>query len=231
MFFHLLLLAFWGFQLANASEQGERGLVIFLHGLTQTGAAWSHMPGRYDWMPHVSWLIPTGPVIPQTPWGGRRNHGWFDIGGFPVTKRSTELPASIHAGVDLVMSIIDDEVSRGMRADRIVLAGCSQGGLMALTAGLHYHHRLAGVASLSGWLGLRDEFPGFLSEENRQTPVWLAHAPDDDVVHYNLALMTNETLSGAGLPVELHVYPGMKHRTSEEEFTDFGEWLARVLPP
>eukprot|EP00736_Rhodelphis_marinus_P004489 Rmarinus@m.23817 len=134
--------------------------IIFLHGLGDSGQGWSHLRSMFgSKFRHVKWVFPDAPTIPISCNGGYRMPGWFDLLDFPVQQTTPEDEGSVAAGVEIVHKLINEEISKGIPPGRIVVAGFSQGGLMSLTAGLQFPQTLAGIGSMSGWLGLKKSFP------------------------------------------------------------------------
>ena len=87
--------------------------------------------------------------------------------------------------VKIIHALIDEEVRSG--AQKVVVAGFSQGCAMALISGLTYPRQLAGVVGLSGYLPLRSKFESLRTQENRKTPVWLGHGTADPVVNFKVS--------------------------------------------
>jgi phospholipase/carboxylesterase len=113
-------------------------------------------------------------------------------------------------------------------AARIVLAGFSQGGAMALQTGLRYPERLAGIMALSCYLPLADLVAAEASPANRDVPTFLAHGTHDPLIPLARARRSYENLTGLGYRVEWHDYP-MPHSVCDAEIQDIGAWLARIL--
>ncbi len=117
-----------------------------------------------------------------------------------------------------------------MRAERIVLAGFSQGCALALGAGLRYPQRLAGVAGLSGYLPLADTTAAERHTANASVPIFLAHGTRDAVVPHGRGAASRDALAALGYRPEWHDYP-MEHSVSREEMVDLERWLLSVLRP
>jgi phospholipase/carboxylesterase len=110
-----------------------------------------------------------------------------------------------------------------------VLAGFSQGGVVALQAGLRYQKQLAGIIALSTYLALEDSLESEKSEANAQIPILLAHGSADPVIPVVLAHRSHQKLEQAGYPVEWHEYKGMPHSVSEQEIFHIAEWIEKIL--
>jgi len=124
--------------------------------------------------------------------------------------------------------LIEREKSRGIAADRIVLAGFSQGCAMTLQTGLRHPQKLAGLLCLSGYLPLHQSVPAERHAANHETPIFLAHGRDDPVVPIDRAEKSRDMLQALGYRIEWHEYR-MPHSVCAEEIEDIGAWLKRVL--
>jgi phospholipase/carboxylesterase len=128
----------------------------------------------------------------------------------------------------MIVQLVERECARGIAAERIVLAGFSQGGAMALQTGLRFPRKLAGIMALSCYLPLAESFAGEAHSENRQTPIFMAHGVQDGVIAMEMATLSRDILRQHGYDVEWHDYP-MAHSVCLEEISDIGAWLRRVL--
>jgi phospholipase/carboxylesterase len=124
-----------------------------------------------------------------------------------------------------VNALVAREDSRGMPAEKIVLAGFSQGGAIALQAGLRHPRKLAGVMALSTYLTLEDTLLSEASPANRDTPILMAHGTQDPVVPLKLAVSSRDKLVQLGWRVEWREYP-MPHSVCMEEVEEIAAWLA-----
>jgi phospholipase/carboxylesterase len=127
-----------------------------------------------------------------------------------------------------IVRLIARERARGMPSERIVLAGFSQGGAMALQVGLRHAERLAGIVVLSSYLVLEDSLGLEASSANRLTPILMAHGTDDPVIPIQLAQASRAALEARGYSVEWHTWP-MPHSVCAEEVAVVAEFLAGVL--
>jgi phospholipase/carboxylesterase len=204
------------------------GSVIWLHGLGADG---------HDFEPAVPALVPSGAralrfVFPHAPVravtlnGGARMRAWYDILGFDRHVAQDEL--GVRASDSAIRTLIRRENERGIATERIVLAGFSQGGAMALFTGTRLPQRLAGIVALSCYLLLDASFAAERDSANQATPIFLAHGSFDAVVDPRLGEETRARLEGAAYPVEWHSYP-MPHAVCAEEIAAIGAFLQRVL--
>lgn len=202
--------------------------VIVLHGLGADGSDFVPLVQELDLraIGPVRFVFPHAPTMPVTINGGYEMRAWYDILGADLVRREDE--AGLRASQRRVAALIDRERQRGVPAERIVLAGFSQGCAMALLTGLRYPERLAGIVGLSGYLPLPAQLDAERHDANRLVPIFLAHGTADPVVPMARALASRETLRGLGYDVEWHDYP-MPHSVCVEEIGDLNAWLLRVL--
>ena len=151
---------------------------------------------------------------------------WYDIYGLTAGTPHDEPGLDRAAG--WIEALIDREAARGVPPAQLVLAGFSQGGALALHAGLRYAAGLAGIMGLSTYLPLSDHLAQARAAANRDTPVFLAHGRYDPVLAVELGTASRDALRGLGYPVEWHDYP-MEHQVCAEEIADIGRWLRGVL--
>lgn len=204
------------------------GTVIWLHGLGADAHDFESL------VPHLGvpayaplrFVFPNAPTQPVTINGGMRMRAWYDILELSLQRRVDE--AGIRRTAVSLEGLIAREKARGMPANRIVLAGFSQGGAMALTVGLRHAETLAGILVLSAY----DPMPEHLAEAhaaNRQTPVFFAHGLFDMVVPVAAGRLAHDRLVDAGHPAELRTYP-TQHNVHPDEVRDIGDWLRARLP-
>ena len=203
--------------------------VIWLHGLGADGHDFEPIvpefirPGERT----LRFVFPHAPIRPVTLNGGYAMRAWYDIAA--LDRRTTEDENGIRASQTAIDTLIRRENARGISSERIVLAGFSQGGAMALFAGTRYPERLAGIMGLSCYQVLAAQFAAERSAANQSTPVFLAHGTQDPVVAPLLGEEARRQLEAAGYSVEWHAY-SMPHSVCPEEVADIAAWLRRVLP-
>jgi phospholipase/carboxylesterase len=201
--------------------------VIWLHGLGADGHDFEPIVPELDLpdAPQVRFVFPHAPVRPVTLNQGMRMRAWYDIfrlGGGP------EDEAGIRASEGLLKGLIEKQKAGGIPASKIVLAGFSQGGAIALQTALRYPERLAGVLALSTYLPLAGHVEKERSEQNRSTPIFMAHGTYDDVIPMHRADDSRRLLEKLGYPLEWHSYP-MPHSVCPPEIDDISAFLRRVL--
>jgi phospholipase/carboxylesterase len=204
--------------------------IIWMHGLGADGHDFEPLvPELLDKsMPVIRFVFPHAHVRPVTINNGYEMRAWYDIIG--IDKRSTEDFAGITASAKAVGDLIKQENERGIASDRIVIAGFSQGGAMALHIGTRHADKLAGVIALSCYLPLSGELGTARSASNQSTPIFMAHGTQDPVVPYPLGDESRRLLESTGYAVEWHAYP-MPHGLCEPEVADLRAWLKRVTAP
>lgn len=201
--------------------------VIWLHGLGADAHDFEpivpelNLPARLQ----VRFVFPNAPVQPVTINGGMRMPAWYDIlqlGGGP------EDAAGIRRSQELVNQLIAREKERNVATTRIVLAGFSQGGAIALQAALRHPERLAGVLALSTYLPLRQTLEAEKSPANLAVPIFMAHGTHDPVIPFARAEESRQLLERSGYAVQWRSYP-MPHSVCPQEIEDIGAFLAGVL--
>ncbi len=170
----------------------------------------------------VRFVFPHAPVQPITINGGMPMRAWFDIQSL-----DRELKVD-HEGIEQsrqgIEALMAREQTRGIPADRLVLAGFSQGGAMALHIGLRYPQALAGIMALSTWLPQSEALGEEASEANKGTEIFMAHGSYDPMVPCAFGEMSRDNLQQAGYSVSWHSYP-MQHQVCLEQIADIGLWL------
>ncbi len=201
--------------------------VIWMHGLGADAHDFHGIPPQLG-LPvdlHVRYVFPNAPQIPVTINQGMVMRAWYDVTWFD---RRGEDETRIRQSTASVGQLVAREIERGVSANRIVLAGFSQGGAMALFVGLRCPEALAGIMCLSGYLLLPDTLTAEAAPASRTVPIFLAHGTEDPVVPHALGRSSCDALVGAGYPVDWHEYP-MAHQVCLEEVRDVGDWLTGVL--
>ena len=202
--------------------------IIMLHGLGADGTDFLPMADEIDLaaIGPVRWLLPRAPVRPVTINSGHAMRAWYDILGTELTRHEDE--AGLRQSFADVQQLITREVRRGVPAQRIALAGFSQGCAIALGAGLRSGLRLAGLAGLSGYLPLVDRTAAEHSAVMSDVPIFMAHGKRDGVVPLARGSASRDALRSLGYHVDWHEYP-MEHSVCAEEVLALQQWLLKVL--
>ena len=204
------------------------GTVIWLHGLGADGHDFEPVvpelvrPGERA----LRFVFPHAPIRPVTLNGGFAMRAWYDI--IALDRRGPEDEKGIRASKATIDDLIRRENARGIATERIVLAGFSQGGAMALYAGVRYPERLAGIMGLSCYMLLEESFTAERTPANQATPIFVGHGTQDPVVIPALGQDARTQLAAAGYAVEWHTY-SMPHSVCPQEVADIAAWLRRVL--
>jgi phospholipase/carboxylesterase len=211
-------------------EVGPRpdAAVIWLHGLGADGNDFVPIVEEMRLPPSLSirFVFPHAPIRPVTLNNGFRMRAWYDIAPGDITNRADCV--GVRASQAQVETLMAREIARGVAARRIVLAGFSQGGVIALHTGVRHAERLAGIVALSTYVVLPDMLEAEASAANRDVPIFMAHGTADPMVRLEWGEAGRRVLVAAGYPVEWHTYP-MPHSLVWEEIEAISAFLARVL--
>jgi phospholipase/carboxylesterase len=201
-----------------------RHAVIWLHGLGADGHDFVPQLVLPGW-PALRFVFPHAAVRPITLNSGLPMRGWYDIAGFDLSQRQDE--AGVRASIGEVESLIAREATRGIDPSRIVLAGFSQGGAVALAAGLRHAGKLAAIVALSTYLPVAEAIGRERSGANASTPVFMAHGAFDPVVPQVLGERSRDRLREWGHAVDWHSY-SMAHQVCPQEIGDLADFLATL---
>jgi len=202
--------------------------VIWLHGLGADGHDFEPIVPQLGLKTgaRIRFIFPHAPAIPVTLNGGYVMPAWYDIRQSDLGIEHDE--AGIAASTHAVQLLVEQQQMQGIAANRIVLAGFSQGAAMALHVGLAQGEALGGIMALSGYLLLPGRLQDRLSKTALATPVFMAHGVNDPVVPFDLGETGCQRLQRLGMQVEWHSYP-MAHQVCAAEISSIGSWLNRVL--
>ena len=202
--------------------------VIWLHGLGADGNDFAGLVPELDLagLGDIRFIFPHAPSIPVTLNGGYVMPAWYDIKGTQLER--IEDAEGIHNSALKVEALIAQQVAQGIPANKIVLAGFSQGCAMVLHTGLRHPARLAGIMALSGYLPLRDSVAVERSFANADTPIFMAHGTADPMIVLDRAEASRDALLKLGCKVDWHTY-SMPHSVHPREIADMGVFLKRVL--
>jgi phospholipase/carboxylesterase len=211
-------------------ERPADATVIWLHGLGADGHDFVPIVPELGLPPGhgLRFIFPHAPVRPVSLNGGLPMRAWYDILG--LDRHARQDAQGIRAAEGLVQGVIAAEQARGIAPGRVVLAGFSQGGAIALHAGLRLPQRLAGVLALSTYLPLPDSLAAEASAANRDVPILMCHGEFDPVLDPALGEQSCALLRQAGYSVDWRSYP-MQHQVCAEEIAVIGQWLRQRLPP
>lgn len=202
--------------------------VIWLHGLGADGHDFEPIVPELGLPPNLSvrFVFPHAPHRPVTINSGYVMRAWYDITEIAIDAEQDD--AGIRASEGRLHALVAREQHRGIAPGRVVLAGFSQGGAMALHTGLRYPRPLAGILALSTYLPLHDLIDTELDRGNLNVPIFMAHGTADDIVPFALGEASYHLLKALGARIEWHSYP-MRHALMPQEIADIGRWLQAVL--
>jgi phospholipase/carboxylesterase len=203
--------------------------VIWLHGLGADGNDFVPIVEQLQLPSHVGirFIFPHAPVRPITINQGYQMPAWYDISSQSIVD-DDEDEAGIKESSAILKQLCEEQEANGISADNIVIAGFSQGGAIALHCGCRYPRPLAGIMALSTYLPLPDTLSDEISETAIDTPVFMAHGRQDEVVAYEYGLRSKEQLDENNIDVHWHEYD-MGHSVCGEEISHIRQWLMDVL--
>ena len=199
--------------------------VIWLHGLGADG---------YDFKPivqqlalpenvNIHFIFPHAPVQPVTLNQGMSMNAWYDI--YQLSIDANEDEAGLENSMHAIETLVTEKFSH-LDANRIILAGFSQGGALALHTLLHGNLEYGGLIALSAYLPLREKI-----QQAKRIPkqkIFMAHGILDETLPIYIAEMARETLIKEGMEVDWHTYP-MAHQVCMEEIKDIREYILKCL--
>ncbi len=217
-----------GFVEIESGAGAPQGSIIWLHGLGADGHDFEPIVPELQLPPslRLRFVFPHAPVRPVTLNGGMAMRAWYDI--FSLDRNGPADEAGIRASAALLEQWIVREQERGIPPGKIVVAGFSQGGAIALHAGLRAQQQLAGILALSTYLPLHEAFADEAVASD--LPIFMAHGTLDPVLPMALGRDSADFLLAGGYNVEWHDYP-MAHSVCAEEIRDIRAWLLSVYSP
>ena len=201
-----------------------KGTIIWMHGL---GAdCWDFVSivkelGLPATLP-LRFIFPQAPSRPITINNGQVMPGWYDISMAELQRKPDE--AGVRQSQAAIEQLIAREIERGIAADKVILAGFSQGGAIALQTGLRYREALGGIMALSTYLTLEDSLAAEATVANASIPILMAHGTQDPLIPLSLAMSSRAKMEARGYKIEWREYP-MPHSVCMEEVEDIGVWI------
>ncbi|CAI6345992.1 unnamed protein product [Macrosiphum euphorbiae] len=204
------------------------GTIIFLHGLGENGENWKLLLSKMV-KPNVKVICLNAKKIPLTLNKGFPTAAWFDLASLDENKLEDE--STIMRAVDKLHDIIDEEIaSSKVSSTKIMLAGFSQGGALAMYSALTYHKRLAAVMVMSSWPVLRHTMPD-AAINNTNTPMLQCHGTEDPVIFYKWGLILSEALKEMNPnKYEFKAYEGLMHAVNDQELEDVKNFINKIFP-
>lgn len=190
--------------------------IIWLHGLGADGHDFEGIAPQLhlSQQDHVHFIFPNAPIIPVTINGGMKMRAWYDILAMTL-ERKVDI-AGIYQSAKLLEQLIEQEMAKGIASENILLAGFSQGGVIALHTGLSFPHRLGGIIALSTYFPTLEQLKTEFAAANKATPIFMAHGILDAVVAIESGKAVFNALHALNYPVEWHDYL-MEHSVCVEE--------------
>lgn len=202
--------------------------IIWLHGLGADGHDFAPIVPELvapQW-PAIRFVFPHAPVRPVTINNGMAMRAWYDIYGFDLVSRQDE--TGTRESIAQVQALIARELERGVPSEHILLAGFSQGGAIALAAGLRHPQKLAGIIALSTYLPIAGSLAAERSAVNAEVPIFWGHGTFDPVVALQRGVESRAALEALGYKVAWHTYP-MPHAVCPDEIADLRRWIGERL--
>ncbi|HNV89252.1 MAG TPA: alpha/beta fold hydrolase [Methylotenera sp.] len=199
--------------------------VIWLHGLGADGNDFVPVVKMLN-LPSIRFVLPHAAYKKVTANNGYEMRAWYDVFGFSIGSREDE--AGIRESQAYIESLIQREIGRGIPAKRIVLAGFSQGGAIALHTALRHPQPLAGILALSTYLPLKANLAKEKSKANQHIPIFMAHGTYDGVISPDTCRISFDVLQAQHYTINWHKYP-MAHAVNQQEIEDIREFLRTTL--
>jgi phospholipase/carboxylesterase len=202
--------------------------VIWLHGLGADGHDFEglipqlHLTAEAN----IHFIFPNAPIQAVTINGGMTMRSWYDILESSL-ERQVDIDG-IYQSADLIHGLISQEINQGIPSENILLAGFSQGGVIALHSGLRYPHKLAGIVALSSYLPTIEPLKVERSIANNAVPLFMAHGIIDPIVAIESGKSAFDALKSMGYSIEWHDYL-MEHSLCNEEITHLSAFMNSIF--
>ncbi len=201
---------------SGASDSDELPLVIVMHGRGADANDLADIAPTID--RGYRFIFPNAPREFEPYPGMTFGFTWFD--GWPPE------PGTIVESRNRLLAFIAEALKRyPTPANKVVIAGFSQGGMMSLDVGYRLDPPPAGIVVMSGAL-FEDDMPDL--DARQSTPVLIVHGTQDDMIPVVAARRTRHVLEEHGIRPEYHEYP-MGHWVTPESLATVGEFIAKVL--
>jgi len=200
--------------------------VIWLHGIGADGHDFEPIVAQLG-LPDtaaIRFIFPHAPSIPVTINSGFVMPAWYDILEMSIEREVDQV--QLKNSANAIVAFIETEMSRGVTSDRIIIAGFSQGGAVAIETALSYQHQLAGLLLMSTYFATKDTID--LAPQNRALPIAIQHGQFDPVVPISLSEVSAKFLEQHGYKVEVKTYP-MEHSVCPQQIDDISTWITKCL--
>lgn len=201
-------------------------VVIWLHGLGADCHDFAPLVSELKLTKTVKFIFPNAPMLPITLNNGYVMRAWYDIKSLDRIDNLID-NQGIDNSVSAINSLIEHAIKSGISAERIILAGFSQGGVISYTAGIRSHHKLGGILALSCYLPNADKLVSSASI-NKDTPIFAIHGKNDHVVAYDIGYTAYSKLKSGGFNISWQEYD-MEHNVCYEEINDIRAWFENIF--
>lgn len=198
--------------------------LIFLHGLGADGDNFRPIEFELS-LTNFRFVFPDAPIRSVSINFGMPMRAWYNI--YAIDPNAKEDENGIQESTRLITTLIEEENARGVKSENIFLGGFSQGGAMALYAGLRYPEKLGGIIALSTYLPLAKKLDAERSSKNQATPIFMTHGTFDDIIPLQFAEYSRNYLQSLDYKIDFHTYD-MGHFTIPKEIADLRKWLQDV---
>lgn len=204
-------------------------VVIWMHGLGADGHDFEDIIPSLSLSENfkIKFIFPNAPIRPISINNGYKMRAWFDI--VKIDLGCEPDFEGIRSSATFISSWIEKEMGEGIRPSRILLAGFSQGGVIALELGLRFPKKLGGIIALSTYTPTTSFLEQEKSEANQKTPIFWGHGSDDNVVPLTLGKSSYDALIKQGYSIDFHEYPDLTHSVSFPEICEIGAFITKVL--
>jgi len=209
-------------------ETAHKYSVIWLHGLGADGHDFEAIVPELG-LPEehgIAFIFPNAPVQAVTINGGMEMRSWYDILEMSLERKVDK--QGIFQSSALIEQLISKEIQKGIPSENILLAGFSQGGVVALHTALRFTESLAGILALSTYLPTIEELKTEAAKENQTTPIFMAHGEMDGVIDMRAAKTAFSQLKALQYPVSWHQYE-MDHAVCQQEIGDISIFIRKVF--
>jgi phospholipase/carboxylesterase len=208
-------------------KQPATAAIIWLHGLGADGNDFVPVVPQLELDDlAIRYIFPHAPSRPITINGGMTMPGWYDITSMDITTKEDQL--GIEQSSTSIIDLIQHQLDNGIAAEKIILAGFSQGGAIALHTGVRHPKYIGGIMALSTYLPLKECFEKECSPDHSHLSIFMGHGTYDPVVAISAGERSRDYLQQHNYPVEWHDYP-MEHSVCSQQLTDIGNWLRKLL--
>lgn len=209
-------------------ESEHKYSVIWMHGLGADGHDFEGLVPELNLAAkeNIHFIFPNAPVQPVTINGGMPMRAWYDILEMALERKVDH--DGIYRSADAIEPLIRQEMDRGIPSTHILLAGFSQGGVIALHTGLRSAHKLAGIVALSTYLPTIEQLKSERSVANDAIPIFMAHGIIDPIVAVESGKAVFDTLKAMDYSIEWHDYL-MEHRLCVEEIEHISAFINSIF--